>query len=177
MLMRHLQAHADQRGAAASGGPLLRYRSGEPITRRRYDPLWHRLGQHLPWVATQQISTHWLRHTTLTWVERHCGYAVARAYAGHTHTTGGVTAAPPAPTSAPPSPKSPQPSTPSPEKTTHWPHSSCPLAGRTVPSRAGFASAPSLAKLTLESSSLKIAMLTVSAQVPGSFDEAIGGSV
>src|SRR6266702_6299633 len=41
------------------------------------------LGQHLPWVATQQISTHWLRHTTLTWVERNFGYAVARAYAGH----------------------------------------------------------------------------------------------
>ncbi len=88
-LMRHLQAHATQRGAAASGGALLRYRSGEPITRRRYDHLWHRLGQHLPWVATQQISTHWLRHTTLTWVERNHGYAVARAYAGHTHTTGG----------------------------------------------------------------------------------------
>jgi integrase/recombinase XerC len=34
-------------------------------------------------VAAQQISTHWLRYTTLTWVERHFGYAVARAYAGH----------------------------------------------------------------------------------------------
>jgi hypothetical protein len=30
-----------------------------------------------------QITTHWLRHTTLTWVERSFGYAVARAYAGH----------------------------------------------------------------------------------------------
>lgn len=82
--MHHLRAHAEERGAAATGGQLLRYRSGEPITRRRYDHLWTRLGQHLPWVATQQISTHWLRHTTLTWVERHFGYAVARAYAGHT---------------------------------------------------------------------------------------------
>jgi hypothetical protein len=34
--------------------------------------------------AAQQVSTHWLRHTTLTWVERRFGYAVARAYAGHT---------------------------------------------------------------------------------------------
>jgi len=42
------------------------------------------IGQHLPWVATQQISTRWLRHTTLTWVERTFGYGVARAYAGHT---------------------------------------------------------------------------------------------
>ncbi|WP_432757839.1 hypothetical protein [Saccharopolyspora erythraea] len=32
----------------------------------------------------QQISTRWLRHTTLTWVERHFGYAVSRAFAGHT---------------------------------------------------------------------------------------------
>ena len=33
--------------------------------------------------AAQNVSTHWLRHTTLTWVERHFGYAVTRAYAGH----------------------------------------------------------------------------------------------
>ena len=38
----------------------------------------------LPWVATQGISSHWIRHTILTWVERNFGYAVARAYAGHT---------------------------------------------------------------------------------------------
>jgi hypothetical protein len=53
---------------------------------RRYDHLWHRIGQHLPWDATHGISTHWLRHTTLTWVERHYGYGIARA--GHTDTTG-----------------------------------------------------------------------------------------
>ena len=33
-------------------------------------------------MATQGISTHWIRHTILTWVERNFGYAVARAYAG-----------------------------------------------------------------------------------------------
>ncbi|WP_344931378.1 site-specific integrase [Saccharopolyspora gregorii] len=87
-LMRGLQEHAEHRGAAASGGPLLRYRNGDPITTRRYDHLWTRIGRHLPWAATQQISTHWLRHTTLTWVERHFGYAVARAYAGHTDSGG-----------------------------------------------------------------------------------------
>ncbi len=82
-LMRHLQAHAADRHAPATG-QLLRYRDGLAITYRRYDHLWTRIGRHLPWVATQQISTHWLRHTTLTWVERNFGYAVARAYAGHT---------------------------------------------------------------------------------------------
>ena len=59
-------------------------RAGGRSPRRRYDHLWTRLGRHLPWVRTQQISTHWIRHTTLTWVERNFGYAVARAYAGHT---------------------------------------------------------------------------------------------
>lgn len=38
---------------------------------------------HLPWAASLQFSIHWLRHTTLTWVEREYSYAVARAYAGH----------------------------------------------------------------------------------------------
>jgi integrase/recombinase XerC len=82
-LMAHLQQHADARHVPREG-KLLRYADGRPITTRRYDHLWTRLGKHLPWVTTQQISTHWLRHTTLTWVERNFGYAVARAYAGHT---------------------------------------------------------------------------------------------
>jgi integrase len=82
-LMAHLQHHAVGRHAPPDG-QLLRYRDGRPITRRRYDHLWTRIGRHLPWAAAQQISTHWLRHTTLTWVERHFGYGVAHAYAGHT---------------------------------------------------------------------------------------------
>jgi hypothetical protein len=42
------------------------------------------IGRNLPWVATQGVSTHWIRHTILTWVEQNFDYAVARAYAGHT---------------------------------------------------------------------------------------------
>ncbi|SHL54355.1 Site-specific recombinase XerD [Pseudonocardia thermophila] len=100
-LMRHLTSHAaerrhDEDSSAASPAPehsgdppadddrpLLRYRDGRPITVRRYDYLWNRVGQHLPWAAAQGITAHWLRHTTLTWVERNFGYAVARAFAGH----------------------------------------------------------------------------------------------
>jgi integrase/recombinase XerC len=82
-LMRALLRHIDDRGTGDPTGRLLRYRNGRPITTRRYDYLWSRLGKHLPWIATQQVSTHWLRHTTLTWVERNVSYAVARAYAGH----------------------------------------------------------------------------------------------
>jgi integrase/recombinase XerC len=81
-LMAALIRHGEDRHAPRDR-QLLRYRNGRPITYRRYDHLWERIGRHLPWVRTQQISTHWIRHTTLTWVERHFGYAVARAYAGH----------------------------------------------------------------------------------------------
>lgn len=82
-LMTYLQQHGRDRHSPPSG-QLLRYADGRPITTRRYDHLWVRLGRNLPWVAAQQVSTHWLRYTTLTWVERNFGYAIARAYAGHT---------------------------------------------------------------------------------------------
>ncbi|MET7398093.1 site-specific integrase [Dactylosporangium sp. NPDC005572] len=88
-LMRHLRQHTEDRHAPANG-QLLRYRDGQPITHRRYDHLWERIGRHLPWVAKQEISTHWLRYTTVTWVERNFGYAVARAYAGHAEGGGAV---------------------------------------------------------------------------------------
>jgi integrase len=82
-LMRHLLVHHSERGSGDRDARLLRYRDGRPLTYRRYDYLWVRIGRHLRWVHTQQISTHWLRHTTLTWVERTYGHAVAQAYAGH----------------------------------------------------------------------------------------------
>ncbi|MCP2323386.1 integrase [Hamadaea flava] len=92
-LMRHLWAHAAERGDEDPQTALLRYRDGRPLTTRRYDYLWNRLGRNLPWVTVQQVTMHWLRHTTLTWVERNFGYAVARAYAGHDgRRDGGTTA-------------------------------------------------------------------------------------
>jgi site-specific recombinase XerC len=78
-----LVKHAEERHAPPDG-QLLRYREGHQITERRYDGLWVRLGRELPWVRTQDVSTHWIRHTTLTRVERNFGFAVAHAYAGHT---------------------------------------------------------------------------------------------
>lgn len=86
-----LADHAACRGTILPDDRLLRYRDGRALSSRRYDHLWKRLGERLPWVAAQGISTHWLRHTTLTWVERHYGYGVARAYAGHTDSTGAAT--------------------------------------------------------------------------------------
>ena len=91
-LMTHLLAHGESRGGLDSGERLLRYTTGKPITPRRYDYLWDRLGEHLPWVKTQQVSMHWVRHTILTWVERRFGFAVAQAYAGHEDTSRGARA-------------------------------------------------------------------------------------
>lgn len=88
-LMQALLEHGHNRGAP-TGGQLLRYRNGTPLTRRRYDSLWNRLGRHVRWVEAQQVTTHWLRHTTLTWVERNFSYAIARAYAGHFEHSGEV---------------------------------------------------------------------------------------
>jgi len=64
-LMGRLVQHGQDRRAPA-GGQLLRYADGRPVTSRRYDHLWTRIGRHLPWVRTQQVSMHWIRHTTLT---------------------------------------------------------------------------------------------------------------
>jgi integrase len=86
-LMAGLVQHAGERHAPPDG-QLLRYRDGRQITERRYDGLWVRIGRELPWVPTQDVSTHWIRHTTLTWVERNFGFAVARAYAGHSDGNG-----------------------------------------------------------------------------------------
>lgn len=83
--MQYLVRHSLQRRAPGDG-QLLRYANGRTVGRRRYDHLWQRLGVILPWVAAQQVSAHWLRHTTLTWVERVYGYGVALAYAGHAET-------------------------------------------------------------------------------------------
>lgn len=91
-LMAHLLSHAESRGGLDSGERLLRYATGKPITSRRYDYLWDRLGEHLPWVRTQQVSMHWVRHTILTWVERRFGFAVAQAYAGHQDASRGARA-------------------------------------------------------------------------------------
>ncbi len=69
------------------GQQLLRYRHGRPITRRRYDHLWNRIGRH-PLGRNTTNNPHWRRHTTLTWVERNFGYAIARAYAAHATPSG-----------------------------------------------------------------------------------------
>jgi integrase len=86
-----LHEQARCRGARRPTDALLRYGDGRPLTARHYDTLWARIRRALPWAATSGVSTHWLRHTTITWVERRYGYGIARAYAGHTDRKGAST--------------------------------------------------------------------------------------
>ncbi|WP_306661832.1 hypothetical protein [Amycolatopsis magusensis] len=62
---------------------MLRYASGKPITSRCYDYIFGRVHNELDWARALQVTAHWLRHTTLIWVERNFGIGVARAFAGH----------------------------------------------------------------------------------------------
>ncbi|MFD0364761.1 tyrosine-type recombinase/integrase [Nocardia sp. GCM10030253] len=87
-LMHKLIEHVAVRGGPATTRQVLRYRSGKPIGRRRIDHLFDRFKTYLPWAATLGISPHWIRHTTLTFVERLFGIAVARAFAGHNDAQG-----------------------------------------------------------------------------------------
>jgi integrase len=86
-----LEDHARARGAVHGHDALLRRRDHLPISTRHYDAPWQRIRTLLPWAGEHGISAHWLRHTTITWVERRFGYAIARAYAGHTDTASAPT--------------------------------------------------------------------------------------
>ncbi len=81
-LMAELLHHGTERGAVR-GERLLRFRNGKPITGRRYSYLFDRLGEHIPAVRAHGVTAHWIRHTTLRFVERKYGTAVAKAYGGH----------------------------------------------------------------------------------------------
>lgn len=85
LLMSRLLDHVAHRGAgfAPARHQVLRTRHGKPITDRRYDNLHNRFHHHLAWAEAKGVTVHWLRHTTLTYVERHFGEAIARRYAAH----------------------------------------------------------------------------------------------
>ena len=82
-LLRALEAHSSTRGATAADESVLRGRSGRSITRRRYNTVFDRARPCLPWAERTPVSAHILRHTAITAVERHAGFAVAQAFAGH----------------------------------------------------------------------------------------------
>lgn len=57
------------------------------VTRRRLDGVWSRVRRDLEWAEELGVSSHWLRHTTVSWVEEATSYSVAAAYAGHVPTS------------------------------------------------------------------------------------------
>ena len=87
-LMESLIRFAKSRGAEQLSDSVFRFLPNKngvssPISSKRFETLWKRMGKSLPWVSAQGISGHYLRHTVLTWVDRTSGHSVARAYAGH----------------------------------------------------------------------------------------------
>ncbi|WP_170224515.1 Helicase associated domain protein [Actinokineospora cianjurensis] len=82
-LARWMVRHARERGASDPDDFVLRRFTGLPVSYRDFASMWQGIGKQVPVVAKLGITNHWIRHTTLTWVERNFGLSVARAYAGH----------------------------------------------------------------------------------------------
>lgn len=83
-----LISFAKSRGANRKTDAVFRFHPDKkgisrPMSARRFDTLWGRLSRNITWVAEKGVTCHWLRHTTLTWVDRAFNQSVARAYAGH----------------------------------------------------------------------------------------------
>ena len=85
-----LQAHAGNR--SVGNGMVFRYPDGSPLTGRRFDTIFGRVGRTLPWAKSLGVSLHWIRYSTLTDIRITSGERVAAAYAGHGDGGGGITA-------------------------------------------------------------------------------------
>jgi integrase len=82
-LLGLLEAHCADRGGSGPEDGTFRNSRGRAITRRRYNTVFDRARPCLSWADRTPVSAHILRHTAITAVERHAGYAVAQAFAGH----------------------------------------------------------------------------------------------
>jgi site-specific recombinase XerD len=69
---------------------LLHRQDGGHLTSKWFEGFAHRI-QQAAWSAELEVSAHWLRHTTLTDIERIAGVRVAAAYAGHSDRRFGAT--------------------------------------------------------------------------------------
>lgn len=87
-LVERLLAHSDERHHGCDR--VLHRKDGGHLTNRWFEGFARRM-QALPWAGELGVSAHWLRHTTLTRIERVAGIRVAAAYAGHSDTSLGVT--------------------------------------------------------------------------------------
>lgn len=74
---------AASRGSTRASDPVFRYRSGTPLTRRRFNSLFDRVDRHTDFTEALDVSAHWIRHTTLADIAAVSDVRVAAAYAGH----------------------------------------------------------------------------------------------
>ncbi|MGH9153948.1 MAG: tyrosine-type recombinase/integrase [Acidimicrobiales bacterium] len=89
-LLEALEVHARTRADGCDR--VFHYSDGTCLTDRRFDTLFSRVGQRLPWVRALGVTLHWIRYSTLTDIRMTAGERVAAAYAGHGDNAGGVTA-------------------------------------------------------------------------------------
>jgi integrase len=67
--------------------PTKRAKRFRDVDGKVFDELFSRVRATLGWADKKGISAHWIRHTTLTWVERTSGMATAAKYARHANAT------------------------------------------------------------------------------------------
>lgn len=83
-ILRRIETQWRNRTPDLSDDRAFRYPNGRPLTRRRYNTLFGKVHDTVPWAGRLQVSSHWFRHTTLTDVSRATNGRIAAAYAGHT---------------------------------------------------------------------------------------------
>ncbi|MGY2124281.1 hypothetical protein ACW9HJ_22800 [Nocardia gipuzkoensis] len=64
---------------------MLRKRSGRPISYRRYDGLWNRVRENLPWAKELEVTTSSITETVHAHVRQLFGETVERVYVGQHH--------------------------------------------------------------------------------------------
>ena len=79
---------AAERGSTKPSDPIFRYHpdaagKGRPMKAKRFETLWNRIQRELDWVREEEVTSHWYRHTSTTFVSR-VAPRVAATWAGHT---------------------------------------------------------------------------------------------
>ncbi|MGY1900828.1 site-specific integrase [Nocardia gipuzkoensis] len=84
-LMATLRRHAERRGGREVTHRVLRKRNGRPISYRRYDGLWSRVRENLPWAQELEVTTYSITETVRAHVRQLFGETVERVYVGQHH--------------------------------------------------------------------------------------------
>ncbi|MFI2281384.1 tyrosine recombinase XerC [Nocardia beijingensis] len=84
-LMAALGRHVERRGGVNATHRVLRERNGRPISYRRYDGLWKRVRENLPWAQELEVTTYSITETVRVHVRQLFGETVERVYIGQHH--------------------------------------------------------------------------------------------